>query len=310
MYAIETYNLTKKYLSKNVVNNLTLIVKYNEIFCFLGERGAGKTTLLRMLTTVIPPTSGDAEVRGYSILRDPIRVRQEISVLTEVDSLNPVLNVFENILTYLQFKGYSGKQARDLARQALIRYGLREHAGKSKNELSPELRKLVQLARVLIADTPLIFLDEPTAGLDHRAKYQVWDYIKEAKGEGKTIIINSSSTEEAEALADRVSFLYLGNALAINDLDVLKSSLGHVSALIKMGSLTPTQEKMLMAFLEKWAEPVGVDFDQSRFTLKVIGMSGISTLLAFVSANHIPVTSLGVQEPTLQEVYYKVMGGK
>lgn len=310
MYAIETNNLTKRYLSKNVVNNLTLIVKYNEIFCFLGERGAGKTTLLRMLTTVTPPTSGDAEVRGYSILRNPLQVRREISVLTEVDSLNPVLDVYENILTYLQFKGYPGKQARDLAHQAIERYGLREHANKCKSELSPEWRKRVQLARVLIADTPLIFLDEPTAGLEHRAKYLIWDFIKEAKSEGKTVIITSSSTEEAEALADRVSFLYLGNALEINDLDVLKSLLGHISAWIKMGSLSPTQEKMLLMFLERWSEPVGVDYDQSRLTLKVIGMSGIANLLAFVSANHIPVTSLGVQEPTLQEVYYKVMGGK
>ena len=310
MYAIETFNLTRKYAEKSTINDLKLAVKYGEIFGLLGASGEGKTTILRLLATVIPPTSGDAVVCGYSISVDPAKVRRTIAVMPDGGSLNPILSVAGNIQQYLILRGNSWLKSRALVAESLKKFDLAEYKDCMVSGLAPAIRRRVELVRTLISDCQLVFLDEPTAGLDQRTKHLMWDYIRSARTNGKTIFFTTQSLEEAEALADRVCIMKMGNAVEIPQMDMLKSSFGHISAFIKMGNLPRAQEQMLIAFLEKWDEPVEIDYDKSRLTLRVIGMSGISSLLAFINANRIPVTSLSVKEPALDEFYFKIMGEK
>lgn len=306
MYAIETYDLTKNYLSKGVVNQLNIKVREGEIFGFLGSNGAGKTTTIRMLTTVIAPSSGHAKVCGFDVKKQPNLVRKNTSVIPQGSSLNLFLNVFDNIRIYLLLKGYSGRQARSLTNEAIERFELNEHAYKKSEQLSGGLRKRVQIARTLICDSPIAFLDEPSTGLDPHSKHLTWSFIKNAKQEGKTIFLTTQYMEEAEALADRVCFMNRGHAVEIGDLSILKSAYGQNKSMIYIGDLSKEQEVLFEEYLSHTSELI--EYDPSQHVLTITGMSEITKIMAFLNQCQIKVSSFTVKQPSLEEVYFKVMG--
>lgn len=219
---IDIIGLTKTYKRIKVVNNLNFMVETGEVFGFLGPNGAGKTTTVRMLTTVIPPDQGTAKVNGFDIRRDVMRVRKSFAVLPQGGGLNVVLSVEENIWLYLVLLGWSPAKARSRAQSIMSQMGLLPHKHKISSELSGGLRRRVQVARVLASDTPLLFLDEPTVGLDPQSRQQTWQAIKEAQSNGTSIFLTTQVMEEAEALCDRVAFIKDGTVIAIDTVDRLR----------------------------------------------------------------------------------------
>lgn len=301
---IKTIDLSKKYNDTYVVDKVNLNVKSNEIFGFIGTNGAGKTTTIKMLSTIITPTSGAAQVGGFDIKKDSLQVRKNISVIPQGSSLNLFLNTFENIRIYLLLKGYSFKQATQLTKEAIEKYDLEAHSKKKSFQLSGGLRKRVQLARTLICDSELVFLDEPTTGLDPHSKHITWNYIREAKKSGKTIFLTTQAMEEAEELCDRICFLHKGKIVSEGTMAELKkeNEIGKVKIKIDEGDWSAIKQGSLN-------HKIG-DFSFAEGEIEMYGISKGIELLNELHKNNIKVLSYSTYEPSLEEIYFKVMGEK
>nr|WP_245302994.1 ABC transporter ATP-binding protein [Symbiobacterium terraclitae] len=177
---IEAQRLSKYYGQKAAVKNLDLHVHRGDVFGFLGPNGAGKSTTIRMLTTVIRPTSGTARINGFDIRRQPLAVRRQIAVIPQISTLGAHLDVYQNIMIYLLFRGFGYREARKRTDEAIERFGLGAVAGLRPHQLSGGYRRRVQVARALLSGASVLFLDEPSVGLDPVVRQEtcVFDNLK------------------------------------------------------------------------------------------------------------------------------------
>ncbi len=214
MNAIRTTNLVKTYQGKNAVNGLTLEIKQGELFALLGMNGAGKTTTIKLLSCLISPTSGDAELLGDSILKQPQAVKQKINVSPQETAIARNLSVKENLILIAEIYGYKKQAARDKAQTMLRTFNLEEIASQKASTLSGGMQRRLSIAMALISDPKILFLDEPTLGLDVIARRELWTVIRSLKGK-ITIILTTHYMEEAEALSDRIGIMAHGTLKAI-----------------------------------------------------------------------------------------------
>ena len=225
MQAIETTALTKRYGKLTALDALALQVHRGELFSLLGVNGAGKTTAIKLLTCLSKPTGGDARVGGHSITKDPDRVKAIIGVSPQETAVAPHLTVEENLALICGIHGFSKeKTARrigELSAQFSLDSVLKRKAGK----LSGGWQRRVSIAMALISQPPLLFLDEPTLGLDVLARHELWDIIQKLKGH-VTIILTTHYMEEAQALSDRIGILKDGHLLAVGTAAELMAKAG------------------------------------------------------------------------------------
>lgn len=225
MYAIQTAKLVKQYGSLRAVDKLALEVRQGELFSLLGVNGAGKTTTIKMLTCLTKPTDGDALVGGYSITKQAEQVKQIIGVSPQETAIAPNLTVEENLELICGIHGFSKeKQAakiRELSRQFALDPVLQRKAGK----LSGGWQRRVSIAMALISEPEILFLDEPTLGLDVIARHDLWEVIRCLKGH-VTIILTTHYMEEAECLSDRIGIMKEGRLLAVGTAEELKEKAG------------------------------------------------------------------------------------
>ena len=225
MLAIETRGLVKRYKNLTAVAGLDLEVEQGELFSLLGVNGAGKTTTIKMLTTLTYPTAGEAFVGGHSIAREPEQVRRRIGVSPQETAVAPNLSVKENLELICGIGGFSREKTetkiQDLTRQFHLEEVLNRKAGK----LSGGWQRRVSIAMALISDPEILFLDEPTLGLDVIARHELWDVIRELKG-SITVILTTHYMEEAEALSHRISIMKEGRLLAVGTAEELKQRAG------------------------------------------------------------------------------------
>ena len=212
MDAIKTIDLTKKYKDLTAVDALNLTVRQGELLSLLGVNGAGKTTTIKMLTGLTRPTSGDAFLNGKSILTDSGLVKAMIAVSPQETAVAPNLTVRENLELMAGIHGFPKAEARDKATELGDRFGLGEVASKKAGKLSGGWQRRLSIAMALISDPQILFLDEPTLGLDVLARSDLWDMIRALKG-SMTVILTTHYMEEAEALSDRVAILKSGRLL-------------------------------------------------------------------------------------------------
>lgn len=225
MQAIETNGLSKRYRKQTVVDNLHLKIRQGELFSLLGLNGAGKTTIIKMLTGLIQPSGGDATVGGYSITRDPGQVKRLIGVSPQETAVAPGLSVEENLQFLCGIHGFSKEKTklkiRELSHQFSLDSVLERRAGK----LSGGWQRRVSIAMSLIGEPQILFLDEPTLGLDVLARQELWDIILSLKG-NVTIILTTHYLEEAEALSDRIGIMKAGKLLAVGTVKEFKDAAG------------------------------------------------------------------------------------
>ena len=225
MYAIQTAKLVKQYGSLRAVDKLDLEVRQGELFSLLGVNGAGKTTTIKMLTCLTKPTDGDALVGGYRVTKQAEQVKQIIGVSPQETAIAPNLTVEENLKLICGIHGFSKeKQAakiRELSRQFSLDPVLQRKAGK----LSGGWQRRVSIAMALISQPKILFLDEPTLGLDVIARHDLWDAIRALKG-NVTIILTTHYMEEAEALSDRIGIMKEGRLLAVGTAGELTAKAG------------------------------------------------------------------------------------
>ncbi len=225
MIAIETKNLTKRFKERTAVDSLSLTVEQGEIFALLGQNGAGKSTTIRMLSCLTAPTSGDAFVFGHSVVSDEQNVKKMINVSPQETAVAPKLSVRENLELTARLYGMDKKTAREKTEEILHGFSLLDRASERAKKLSGGMQRKLSLAMALISEPKVLFLDEPTVGLDVRARRELWKLIESLKG-SMTILLTTHYLEEAEALADRMVMMNGGKAAALGTAAQIKEAAG------------------------------------------------------------------------------------
>ena len=242
MQAIRTMELVKKYKNLTAVDGLRLEIKHGELFSLLGVNGAGKTTTIKMLSCLTKPTSGDAIVGGYSITEEPEQVKKLIGVSPQETAVAPNLTVKENLELICGIHGFSREKTEGRIRELSEQFALDEVLRRKAGKLSGGFQRRVSIAMALISEPKILFLDEPTLGLDVIARHDLWEVIRSLKGK-ITIILTTHYMEEAEALSDRIGIMKSGSLLAIGTLEELNRK-AHTSdfetafvSIVKEGAL-------------------------------------------------------------------------
>lgn len=231
MTILETQALTRKFGTLNAVEAMTLSVARGEVFGLLGPNGAGKTTAIKMLTTLLPPTSGTARVAGFDITRDPDKVRREIGYVPQMLSVDGSLTGYENLIIFAKLYDIVRAERQSRVREALSLVGLSDAAHKLVREYSGGMIRRLEIAQSTLHRPRLLFLDEPTVGLDPIARKTIWGHILQLRGDlGATIFLTTHYMEEAESLCDRVAIMHLGRVVIHDSPASLKASIGDSQA--------------------------------------------------------------------------------
>ena len=228
MTILETHELTRRFGGFTAVDALTLAVEPGEAFGLLGPNGAGKTTAIRMLTTLLPPTSGSARVAGLDVVRQAAAVRRVIGYVPQALSVDGSLTAYENLLIFAKLYDLPRAERTGRIAAALALVGLSEFAGKLVREFSGGMIRRLEIAQSTLHRPPLLFLDEPTVGLDPLARTAVWEHVQRLRSElGTTLFLTTHSMEEADSLCGRLAILHRGKLAAIGTPADLKASLGR-----------------------------------------------------------------------------------
>lgn len=214
MTAIKTENLTKKYKNKTAVDGLSLEIEKGELFSLLGVNGAGKTTTIKMLSCLSKPTSGDALLMGDSIFSSPEKVKAKTNVSPQETAVAKNLSVFDNLVFMAQIYGIKKDTAKAKAKELIERFGLTEVKNSKAKTLSGGMQRRLSIAMAIISEPEILFLDEPTLGLDVLARRELWEIIRNLHGE-VTVILTTHYMEEAEELSDRIAVMQNGRLKAV-----------------------------------------------------------------------------------------------
>ncbi len=228
MAAIQTVDLTKRFKQRIAVDALNLSIEKGELFALLGLNGAGKTTTIKLLCCLLTPTSGDAILLGDSITGQPARVKQKINLSPQETAVAPALSVQENLEFIARIYGSDKTQARSKADETMQSFGLSDRARERAKTLSGGLQRRLSIAMALITDPEIVFLDEPTLGLDVVARRELWKVMRGLKGK-ITMVLTTHYLEEAEALSDRIGIMQDGKLRALGTAKQLEEETGKAS---------------------------------------------------------------------------------
>jgi ABC-2 type transport system ATP-binding protein len=226
---ILTQNLTKNYRDVCAVEDLNLKVNSGEIFGFLGPNGAGKTTTIRILTTLAKPTSGSVCVTGYDVSKEPEKVKKVIGVVQQHLTMDLDLNLKENMSLHARLHHICGSERSKRISELLEYVGLAKQSGRMITDLSGGMKKAAMIARALIHNPKVLFLDEPTVGLDVQTRRRIWDLIRRLNNDGTTVFLTTHYIEEAEALCHRVGIVNQGRLIALGRPDDLRQKVGLIA---------------------------------------------------------------------------------
>lgn len=219
-FAIEVKDLHKSYRNLHVLKGVNLKIKKGSIFALLGTNGSGKTTLVKTLTTLLKPDSGKAIVNGYNVVLNPNEAKQSISLTSQTATIDEILSGYENMLLIAKLRHV--KNPKLVSMELLKRFGLTDAAKRQSSTYSGGMRRRLDIAMSLIGNPSVIFLDEPTTGLDPEVRIEVWKIIKELANSGTTIFLTTQYLEEAEQTADQIAILHNGTILVDGTIQELK----------------------------------------------------------------------------------------
>ncbi len=319
--AIELRGLTRSFFRKRegvrtewqALAGIDLTVRQGEIFALLGPNGAGKTTLIKILTTLLLPTSGEALVDGHDVVKQTQDVRERIAIVSGGEETGyGILTVRETIWLFSQFHGIPGKLVRTRTDALLARFGLAADAGTKVNRLSTGMRQKMNLIRALVVDPRILFLDEPTLGLDVHTSRIVRAYLREwvAERPERTVFVTTHYMAEADEIADRVAIMNQGLILVVDSPGRLKRTYAGAPAyrLVLSRGLDPAHVKALPGVVEVRSSGT---LDDGRFEL-TIALGQESHIAATLAAlNHgTELLSVSRLEPTLEEVFVRLVGAR
>ncbi|WP_310829176.1 ATP-binding cassette domain-containing protein [Paenibacillus pedocola] len=305
--AIDAQGLVKVFGDNRAVDGVDLKVATGSIYGVLGPNGAGKTTAIRMLATLLRPDGGSARIFGHDVVKEPQIVRQLIGVTGQYASVDESLSATENLVIFSRLLGLGRAESRRKAADLLEEFGLTEAAKRPLKHFSGGMRRRLDLAASLIAQPPLIFLDEPTTGLDPRTRNQMWDTIRRLVGSGSTVLLTTQYLEEADQLADRIAVIDHGRVVAEGTVDDLKSSVGSSSLHLRVEN--PQQIIVARQTVERVLRvQAAVSAEAAKITAPMGNADEVTDLLIALRAAGIPLSEMSVQKPTLDEVFLSLTG--
>jgi len=307
MPAIDVRNIVKKFGDFTAVNGITFAVEEGEIFGLLGPNGAGKSTLIRMMTTLMAPTSGTAVINGYDIVKDADSVRRSIGVIPQALTSDLELSVEENLVIFAKLYGVPREKRDRLIPELLDFVELRQWADKQVKNLSGGMRRRVEIARGLVHEPRIFFLDEPTTGLDPVSRVHVWEMLERIKNERQlTILITTHYMDEADKLCQRIAIVDHGDLKALDSPMKLKASIPSRNVLeVSFSSTPPDWAKRL----ETLPDVESVSGQDSIF--RIASRNGPATTLALMeaaAAAGVTMSSLAVQSTSLDDVFVHYTG--
>ncbi|MBB5253838.1 ATP-binding cassette domain-containing protein [Sulfurisphaera ohwakuensis] len=304
---IKAINLTKKFGNFVAVDHINFEVYDGEIFGFLGPNGAGKSTTIKMLTTVLKPTEGTAIVNGYDIIKEPAKVRQSIGVVPQEYTADEDLTGWENIMMMAGLYGIPKSVAEKRAKELLEMVELTYAANRKVSTYSGGMRRRLEIAMSLVSRPKVLFLDEPTIGLDAQTRAAIWQYIRKLKEEyDMTIFVTTHYLEEADMYGDRIAIIDKGKILAIGSPKELKERIGGDVISLQ----TNNDEKALTVLSNLFTDGIlEVKKFQDGIRIKVKnGEEKAPEILEVLMKNGIKVTRMSITEPTMDEVYMEITG--
>ena len=305
--AVSASGLVKTFGTQRAVDGIDLEVRRGEVFGVLGPNGAGKTTMLSMLATLLPIDAGEARVFGVDVRRDPHLTRQLVGVTGQYASVDENLTGRENLWLFGRLLGLSAGRASGTAADLLERFGLTDAADKQISQFSGGMRRRLDLAASLISRPPLIFLDEPTTGLDPRTRGQMWDTIRELVRDGCTVLLTTQYLDEADQLADRIAVIDRGRKVAEGTPDELKTSVGSSTLQLRMSEPGDTAEAAHVVRRVLGEEPV-LTPEAGGLNAALTDANRAADVLIALRQSGLSIATATVQKPTLDEVFMAITG--
>src|SRR6478752_4329362 len=305
--AVRAEGLVKTFGSNRAVDGVDLTVEAGTVYGVLGPNGAGKTTTISMLATLLRPDAGRAEIFGYDVVRDPQIVRQLIGLTGQFASVDETLSATENLVIFGRLLGLSRIDAKRKAAELLEEFSLTEAATRPLAKFSGGMRRRLDLAASLIAQPPLIFLDEPTTGLDPRTRMQMWETIRRLVSSGSTVLLTTQYLDEADQLADRIAVIDRGRVVAEGTANELKASVGESTLELRLANLADLEDARRAIQTVLGVDAV-VSPEGSRITAPMRDADAVTDLFVTFREAGIHLQEMSVQKPTLDEVFLTLTG--
>ena len=306
-YAIETSALVKTFGKTRAVDGIDLRIRKGSVYGLLGPNGAGKTTTIRMLATLLRPDSGAATVLGLDVVRDAAEVRRKVSLTGQFASVDEDLTGHENLVLVGRLLGLGWGGSKERAGELLEAFGLAEAAKRQVRTYSGGMRRRLDIAASLVLTPEVLFLDEPTTGLDPRSRNQVWDVVRAIAREGTTVLLTTQYLEEADRLADRLAVIDHGRLIAEGTSRELKAMVGASTLHVRLVDPARREEARLL-LAKALAADVVAGAEPAALSAKVDDEAKAADALAALARGGIRVADLTLGSPSLDEVFLALTG--
>jgi ABC-2 type transport system ATP-binding protein len=300
-FAIQTFSLSRKFGELVAVDSIDLSIKEGELFSLLGPNGAGKTTAIKMLCCLLRPSSGTATVMGHDINEDPMAVKQVIDVSPQETAIAEHLNAWENLSLIGGIRGLAKEEVKKRSEDLLEMVGLTKRAKEQVRKFSGGMKRRLSIAMALVSDPQVLFLDEPTLGLDPQSRRGIWEHIAELKGK-KTILLTTHYLEEADALADRIAIIDEGKIAALGTPQELKDNISDMQVMVVRAKNLPPDviEGLKEIYPEVKTTEGGIEIGAKEL--------GFYEIVDYLRPRGVAIESMSLKQPTLDDVFLHLTG--
>ena len=306
-YAVEINGLTKTFGQQTAVDQVSFNIKRGEVFGLLGPNEAGKTTTLRMMTTLLQPTSGDIKIFGHDVKTESQTVRSLFGLTGQYASVDEDISARENLMIFSRLNGLSRQEAKARTAELLEEFSLVNSADNAISNFSGGMRRRLDLAVSLITRPALIFLDEPTTGLDPRTRTQMWDTIRQLVAAGSTIVLTTQYLEEADELADRIAVIDHGKLVSIGTPAELKAQVGGAKLRVEVADdAQAEQARGVMAD----TLPATPQVTRNVVEVAIDDINTVAGVLQAITAAGVTMTNMSVEQPSMDDVFFALTVGK
>jgi ABC-2 type transport system ATP-binding protein len=304
--AVEARDLVKHFGETVAVDGVSFAIPRGTVLSMLGPNGAGKTTTVRMLTTLSVPTSGTGTVAGHDIIKDPDGVRRSMGLTGQAATVDELLTGRENIRLIGRLYGIPRVNIGPLADELLERFALSDAADRTAKTYSGGMRRRLDLAVSLVASPPVLFLDEPTTGLDPRSRAELWDVLRGLVAGGTTLLLTTQYLEEADTLADEIIVIDKGRVIAAGTPTQLKDQAGRASVVLTVSDSADLTRAADL--IRSCVSEVHVEQDQRRLIAPADGLDDVTRIAGLLQEHRIGVDDLGLKRPSLDDVFLHLTG--